>query len=98
MARGAIKVNIFTVYDSRGTKALRRDLAKLTAPIKKVGKYATMAFGAATAAAGAFAAASVKAALDDQASQALLQQTMKNTIGVTKDSAAAVEQYIAQLQ
>ena len=98
MAKGAIKVNIFTVYDSRGTKALRRDLAKLTAPIKKVGKYATMAFGAATAAAGAFAAASVKAALEDQASQALLQQTMKNTIGVTKDSAAAVEQYIAQLQ
>jgi hypothetical protein len=72
---------------------------------KKFGEFANKsakAFGVAALAAGAFAAKvgydAVKAAMEDQKSQVLLANSLRNTVGATDSAIAATEEYITAMQ
>ena len=72
---------------------------------KKFGDFANKAaksFGLAALAAGAFAVKvgfdAVKAATEDQKSQTLLANSLRNTVGATDAAIAATEAYITQMQ
>jgi len=102
MAVGAIVARILTQYSDKGTKAAVKDISKME---KKFGDFANKsakAFGVAALAAGAFAAKvgydAVKAAMEDQKSQALLALSLRNTVGATDAAIAATEEYITALQ
>lgn len=93
-----IVAKIFTVYDSKGTKAARKDIKAVTDQIGKIGKKAAIGFGLAAGAVAAFGVASVKAAVEDQKSQALLANTLRNTTKATDDQIASVEKYITNVE
>ena len=102
MAVGAIVARILTQYSDKGTKAAVKDIGKME---KKFGDFANKAaktFGVAALAAGAFAAKvgydAVKAAMEDQKSQTLLANSLRNTVGATDSAIAATEQYITAMQ
>ena len=102
MAVGAVVARILTQYSDKGTKAAIKDVSKME---KKFGDFANKsakAFGVATLAAGAFAAKvgydAVKAAMEDQKSQVLLANSLRNTVGATDAAIAATEQYITAMQ
>jgi hypothetical protein len=102
MAVGAIVARILTQYSDKGTKAATKDISKME---KKFGDFANKsakAFGLAALAAGAFAAKvgydAVKAAMEDQKSQALLALSLRNTVGATDAAIAATEEYITAMQ
>ena len=72
---------------------------------KKFGDFANKTaktFGLAAIAAGAFAAKvgydAVKAAMEDQKSQVLLANSLRNTVGATDAAIAATEEYITAMQ
>lgn len=102
MAVGAIVARILTQYSDKGTKAAIKDVSKME---KKFGDFADQAakkFGLAALAVGAFAAKvgydAVKAAMEDQQSQALLANSLRNTVGATDAAIAATEQWIGKTQ
>ena len=102
MAVGAIVARILTQYSDKGTKQATKDISKME---KKFGDFANKsakAFGVAALAAGAFAAKvgydAVKAAMEDQKSQVLLANSLRNTVGATDAAIAATEEYITAMQ
>lgn len=102
MAVGSIVARILTEYSDKGTKQATKDISKME---KKFGDFANKAaksFGLAALAAGAFAVKvgydAVKAATEDQKSQALLANSLRNTVGATDASIAATEAWITTTQ
>jgi hypothetical protein len=102
MAVGSIVARILTEYSDKGTKQATKDISKME---KKFGDFANKAaksFGLAALAAGAFAVKvgfdAVKAATEDQKSQTLLANSLRNTVGATDAAIAATEAYITQMQ
>ncbi len=102
MATGAIIARIITQYSAKGSKQAQKDITKLGKDFDKFAKRTALAFAAATAAVGAFSLKigtdAVRAAIDDQKSQALLASTLRNTVGATDAAIASTEQYITLLQ
>lgn len=102
MATGAIIARIITQYSAKGSKQAQKDINKLGKDFDKFAKKTAKAFGVAAAASAAFAAKigtdAVRAAMDDQKSQALLASTLRNTVGATDAAIASTEQYITLLQ
>ena len=93
---------ILTQYSDKGTKAAVKDIGKME---KKFGDFANRTakkFGLAAIAAGAFAAKigydAVKAAMEDQKSQTLLANSLRNTVSATDATIAATEEYITAMQ
>ena len=102
MAVGAIVARILTQYSDKGTKAAVKDITKME---KKFGDFANKsakAFGLAALAVGAFAVKvgydAVKAATEDQKSQVLLANSLRNTVSATDASIAATEAWISTTQ
>lgn len=102
MATGAIVARILTQYTDKGSKAARKDIAKLGADFDKFSKKATKVFAVAGVAALGFAAKigydSVKAAVEDQAAQANLANQLKNTAGATDEAVKSVERWISSIE
>jgi hypothetical protein len=102
MATGAIIARIITQYSAKGSKQAQKDITNLGKQFDKFAKRSALAFAAAGAAVGAFAVKvgtdAVRAAMDDQKSQALLASTLRNTVGATDAAIASTEQYITALQ
>lgn len=102
MAIGAVTARIITQYSDKGSKAAARDINKLGKNFDKFAGRVGKAFGLAAAASAAFAIKigvdSVKAAIADEKSQALLANSLRNTTGATDAAIAATESYIDQIQ
>jgi len=102
VATGAIIARIITQYSAKGSKQAQKDITKLGKDFDKFAKRSVKAFGVAAAASAAFATKvgvdAVRAAMDDQKSQALLASTLKNTVGATDSAIASTESYITLLQ
>lgn len=102
MATGAVIARIISQYSDKGTKAAVKDISNME---KKFGKFANATakkFGLAALAVGAFAAKvgydAVKAAAEDQKSQVLLANSLRNTVGATDAAIVATEQFITAMQ
>lgn len=102
MALGAVVARILTQYSDKGSKAATKDIAKLGKSFDKFAKKSAKAFGIAAVAAAAFAVKigkdAVQAAMEDQKSQALLANSLRNTVGATDSQIASVEKNITALQ
>lgn len=102
MALGAVVARILTQYSDKGSKAAKKDIAKLGKSFDDFSKRTVKAFAVATAAVAAFAIKigkdAVQAAIADQKSQALLANSLRNTTGATNAAIASVENYISKLQ
>jgi hypothetical protein len=102
MAIGAVVARILTQYSDKGSKAAGKDIAKLGKSFDNFAKKSAKAFGIAAAAAAAFALKigkdAVQAAMEDQKSQALLANSLRNTVGATDGAIAGVEKHITALQ
>lgn len=102
MATGAIVARILTQYSDKGSKAARKDIANLGKNFDKFAAKAGKAFLVAGAASAAFAVKigvdAVQAAIEDQKSQAILANSLRNTIGATDEAVAATERFIAKQQ
>lgn len=102
MALGAVVARILTQYSDKGSKAASKDIAKLGKSFDKFAKKSAKAFGVAAAAAAAFALKigkdAVQAAMEDQKSQALLANSLRNTIGASDAQIVSVEKNITALQ
>ena len=102
MATGAIIARIITQYSAKGSKQAQKDITKLGKQFDAFAKKSAIAFAAAGAAVGAFAVKvgtdAVRAAMEDQKSQALLASTLRNTTNATDATIASTEQYITLLQ
>jgi len=102
MAIGAVTARIITQYSDKGSKAAARDIKKLGASFDKFAGKVGKAFAVGAAAVGAFAVKigidSVKAAIADEKSQALLANSLRNTTGATDEAIAATEAWIDQTQ
>jgi hypothetical protein len=99
-----LKLNLLADVDQfgRGLNQADNDTKGFTKSITKYGKAAAAAFAVAAAAAGAYAIKlgvdGVKAAIEDEKSQATLVNTMKNVIDATEGQIAANEKYITSVQ
>ena len=102
MATGAIVARILTQYSDKGSKQAQKDIKKLGASFDAFAKKSFRAFGLAAAASAAFAAKigtdAVQAAMEDQKSQAILANSLKNTVGATNEAIRATEDYISKQQ
>ena len=102
MAVGAVVARILSQYSDKGSKAARKDIAKLGKQFDDFSKKTAKAFGVATAAVAAFAIKvgkdAVQAAIADQKGQALLANSLRNTTGATNAAIASVESYVSNLQ
>lgn len=102
MATGAVVARILTQYSDKGSKAAARDINKLGKNFDKFAGKVGKAFGLAAAASAAFAIKigidSVKAAIADEKSQALLANSLRNTTGATDAVIASTEAYIDKIQ
>ena len=102
MAVGAVVARILTQYSDKGSKAATKDINKLGKSFDGFAKKSAKAFGVAALAATAFAVKigkdAVEAAVADQKSQALLANSLRNTVGATDDAIAGVERHITALQ
>jgi len=102
MAIGAVTARIITQYSDKGSKAAARDINKLGKNFDKFAGRVGKAFGLAAAASAAFAIKigidSVKAAIADEKSQALLANSLRNTTGATDAAIAATEAFIDRTQ
>lgn len=102
MATGAVIVRILSQYSEKGSKAAKKDIDRLGKQFDKFSTKITKAYAIATAAAGAFAIKigkdSVKAAIADQKSQAILANTIQNVLGGTKEQIAVIEDYISKTE
>lgn len=96
----AINIPLITDYDGRGVKKAEKAFANLGKSTKALGSSLKSVFLPAAAAVGAFAAVSfsaVKAAVEDQAAQALLAKQLQNSTKATKAQVAATEKFISTL-
>jgi hypothetical protein len=102
MATGAIIARIITQYSAKGSKQAQKDITKLGKDFDKFAKRSALAFAAAGAAVGAFAVKvgtdAVRAAMEDQKSQVLLANSLRNTVNATDAAIAGTEEYITLLQ
>jgi len=102
MAVGAVVASIVSQYTDKGSKAARKDIAKLGKDFDAAAQRITKVFAVATAATAAFAIKlgkdAVKAAVEDAKSQAMLANNLRNTLGATDANIAAVEAYIEKQQ
>jgi hypothetical protein len=102
MAVGAVVARILTQYSDKGSKAATKDINKMGKSFDKFAKKSAKAFGVAALAVGAFAVKigkdAVEAAMADQKSQALLANSLRNTVGATDGAIAGVEKHITALQ
>jgi len=102
MGSGAVIARIISQYSDKGSKAAQKDIAKLGKNFDAFAKKAGKAFAIAGAAAVAFAVKvgvdAVKAATEDQKSQVLLANSLRNTVGATDSAISSVEEYITQQQ
>lgn len=102
MATGAIIARIITQYSAKGSKQAQKDITNLGKQFDKFAKKSALAFAAAGAAVGAFAVKvgtdAVRAAMEDQKSQVLLANSLRNTVGATDAAIASTEDYITLLQ
>lgn len=102
MAVGAVIARILTQYSDKGTKAAVKDIARMEKKFNKFANATAKKFGLAALAVGAFAVKvgydAVKAATEDQKSQALLANSLRNTVGATDASIAATEKWISTTQ
>jgi hypothetical protein len=102
MAVGSIVARILTQYSDKGSKAAAKDIAKLGKSFDRFSKKSARAFGIAAAASAAFAIKigtdAVQAAIADQKSQALLANSLRNTVGATDEAIAGTEIYITAMQ
>lgn len=102
MATGAVVARILTQYSNKGSKAAQKDIATLSKSFDSFARNAKRAFGIAAVASTAFAVKigkdAVQAAMEDQKSQVLLANSLRNTTGATDSAIAATETYITQLQ
>ncbi len=102
MAVGAVIARILTQYSDKGTKAAVKDISKMEKKFTKFANATAKKFGLAALAAGAFAAKigydAVKAAAEDQKSQTLLANSLRNTTGATDEAIAATERFITAQQ
>jgi len=102
MATGAVVARIISQYSAVGSKAAKRDIASLGKSFDHFAKRASRAFMIAGAASAAFAVKtgidSIKAAMDDQKSQVLLANSLRNTTGASDAAIASMESYIGKLQ
>lgn len=96
----AINIPLITDYDGRGVKKAEKAFANLGKSTKQLGASLKSVFLPAAAAVGAFAAVSfsaVKAAVEDQAAQALLAKQLQNSTKATKADIAATEDFISAM-
>lgn len=102
MAVGSIVARILTEYSDKGTKQAVKDISKMEKKFGDFANKAAKAFGVAALAAGAFAVKvgfdAVKAAAEDQKSQTLLANSLRNTVGATDAAIASTEAYITKMQ
>ncbi len=102
MATGAIIARIITQYSAKGSKQAQKDISKLGKDFDKFSKRSIIAFAAAAAAVQTFVVKvgtdAVRAAMEDQKSQALLASTLRNTTNATDATIASTEEYITLLQ
>lgn len=102
MAVGSIIARIITQYSDKGSKAAQRDISKLGKQFDDFSKRVFKAFAVAGTAAAAFAVKigkdAVQAAMEDQKSQLLLANALRNTVGATDEGIAATEAYISAMQ
>jgi hypothetical protein len=98
MATGAVIARIVSQYSDKGSKAAAKDIARLGKQFDSFGKKAAKSFGLAATGAAALAVKvgkdSIKAIIEQQKSQSLLANTLKNSIGATDAQIAAIEDYI----
>jgi len=98
MSKGAVVARIVSEYSDKGTKAAARDLQNSSKHFSDFASNVKKSFMLAGAAAGAFAIKigvdSLKAAIADQKSQAILANTLKNTTGANKEAIEATRAYI----
>ena len=88
-------------HDVSASKALKdvgKESETVSGKLKNLGKVAAVGFAAAGAAAVAFGASAVKAAIEDEKSQKSLAKTLQNTVHATKNQIAASETFISKLQ
>jgi hypothetical protein len=99
-----LKLNLLADVDQfgRSLNQADNDAKGFTKSLGKYGKAAAAAFTVAAAAAGAYAIKlgidGVKAAIEDEKSQAVLANTMQNVVNATNDQIAANEKYITSVQ
>ena len=102
MAKGAVIARILSQYSDKGTKAAMKDFAKMEKRVTAFAAKSAKAFGIAAAAVGGFAIKvgtdAVKAAMEDQQSQALLANSLRGTVGATQEAIAATEEWISKQQ
>jgi hypothetical protein len=102
MAVGSIVARILTQYSDKGSKAASKDVMKLGKSFDKFAKKSAKAFGIAAAASAAFAIKigkdAVDAAIQDQKSQMLLANSLRNTVGATDSAIAGTEVYVTAMQ
>ena len=102
MATGAVVARILTQYSDKGSKAAQKDINKLGRNIDAFAKKSARAFGVAAAASAFFAIKigkdAVDAAIADQKSQALLANSLRNTVGANDAAIASTETYITAMQ
>jgi hypothetical protein len=102
MAVGAVVARILTQYSDKGSKAAQKDINKLGRNIDAFAKKSARAFGVAAAASAFFAVKigkdAVDAAIADQKSQALLANSLRNTVGANDAAIASTETYITAMQ
>ena len=86
----------------RGTSQASGEIEGFGGKIEKFGKMAAGAFAAAAAAAGAYAIKigidGVKAAIEDEAAQSRLAETLKNAAGATDEVIDSTEKFISKMQ
>ena len=96
----SVKIPILTDYDSRGVKQAEASLSGLQKTAAAAGNSMRAAFVPAALAVGALAVAltsSVKAAMQDAASQEQLAGVLRRTTQATADSVRQAEQFISSL-
>jgi hypothetical protein len=100
MATGSRTLKLSILGDveqlNKSLKAANSDVENSANKISDFGKKAALAFAVAGAAALAFAADAVKAAVEDEAAQAKLAETIQATTNATAAQVAGVEDYITK--
>ena len=97
----AINIPIISSLEGKGFQQAITQLKALETTSAKAGFILSKAFLPAVAAMGALTAAagySIKAAIDDSASQAILAKTLENVTGATDAQVAAIEDQISVMQ
>lgn len=99
-----LKLSILADVDdlNKKLKSANNDVGGFAGQVEKFGKMAAAAFAAAAAAAGAYATKlaidGVKAAIEDEAAQKRLAQSLEAATGATQGQIKATEVYISKMQ